>query len=529
MTSSSKTRRPAVLALAVALVLGGCGGADPDEDGPTTGGQPLSDVGPTTSAGPEAVDRPAGAVGFDDLDQAVVQIEATGTFESPGEGALERAGRGSGFVISDDGLAVTNNHVVTGAGALQVWLDGEEYNARVLGVSECLDLAVIDIDGDALPFLQWREGDIPSAMEVWAAGFPLGDPDYTITRGIVSKKDTEVATGWAALDHVIEHDARIREGNSGGPLVDAEGRVVGVNYAGVDELDFNYAIHRDEVLRVLEELTQGTDVLSLGVNGEGWVSDDGSESGVFVSSVAAGSPADKAGLAAGDLITSLQGVSLATGGTLEEYCSVLRTHGTEDTLDVEAYRPSEDTPYAGQINGEALVAQSVPEIAGADDDAPTDREFVTVTDDEGVVTVDVPAEWSDVNGASWSDDLGNLYYDVTAAVDVGTYFESWDVSGVQVSASSDALDDYTPESYLAENSEGLTEACTPEGGPQPYDDGAYQGLYEVWLECGGSSSFVQIAAVSSDGGHLVVVNLQMLDGDVDVLETVLSTFIAVMP
>jgi serine protease Do len=522
-------RRPRLLATALCLLaLAACGPDTPDggdvtgagETGAGPGGQP---GGVTTDTGTEGRHTT-----FADLERAVIQIEATGTFEVPGEGAFESAGRGSGFLIDPSGLALTNNHVVTGAGTLDVWLDGERHNAQVLGVSECLDLAVVDVEGDNLPFLEWHDGDITNALEVWAAGFPLGDPEFTITRGIVSKQDTSGATSWAALDHIIEHDARIRGGNSGGPLVDEQGRVVGVNYAGDDALDFSFAIHRDEVLRVVEDLKAGTDVLSLGVNGQAWVSEDGSASGIFVASVGPGSPADQAGVEPGDLITSLQGVSLAADGTMDEYCSVLRTHGQDATLDIAVYRPAEDTAYEGQVNGEPLVAQSIPVVPDAAEDPPADREFVSVSDDSGVVSVTVPADWSDVNGASFTDDLGNLFYDVTVSTDIDDFLGTWDVSGVQVGASSDALDDYTPEGYLDEQGQSvLSESCTAEGDREPYDDGVYEGVYDVWVGCGQTdATFVRIAAVASDSSYFVRVNMQLLDEDLDVLEAVLSSFMA---
>jgi serine protease Do len=121
---------------------------------------------------------------------------------------------------------LTNNHVVTGAGTLKVWRNGDQsktLNARIVASSECLDLTVVKIDGNDLPYIGFREGLISTADEVYAAGFPLGDPTFTMTKGIVSKADTPADTPWASLDHVIEHDARIRSGNSGGPLVDPDG------------------------------------------------------------------------------------------------------------------------------------------------------------------------------------------------------------------------------------------------------------------------------------------------------------------
>jgi serine protease Do len=147
---------------------------------------------------------------------------SAGQFCRPRMGEIyNAAGRGSGFIIDPSGIAVTNNHVVTGAGLLRVWIDGESSprNARVLGVSECWDLAVIDIEGDGYPYMEFHQSEVNVGLEVYAAGFPLGDPEYTLTKGIVSKARAGGESFWASVDSVIEHDARIRGGNSGGPLV----------------------------------------------------------------------------------------------------------------------------------------------------------------------------------------------------------------------------------------------------------------------------------------------------------------------
>src|SRR5690606_23807799 len=128
----------------------------------------------------------------------------------PEVGMATQAGSGTGFVISEDGLAVTNNHVVTGAATLEVYVGGDtsrSYNATIVGVSECNDLALIRIDADdPLPTLSWQESDPTVGQEVYAAGFPLGDPEYTLTRGIVSKAQATGETPWASIDFTLEHD-----------------------------------------------------------------------------------------------------------------------------------------------------------------------------------------------------------------------------------------------------------------------------------------------------------------------------------
>ena len=134
---------------------------------------------------------PAAETSFQDAIQATIQIEAQGSFMDPEFGMqLNTAGRGSGFIIDPSGIAVTNNHVVTGAAFLQVFVEGNDrpLNAKILGVSECNDLAVIDIEGDGFPFLEWSDVAARLGTEIYALGFPLGDPEPTLTRGVISKE-----------------------------------------------------------------------------------------------------------------------------------------------------------------------------------------------------------------------------------------------------------------------------------------------------------------------------------------------------
>ncbi len=179
-----------------------------------TKGDQTNKVEEASSAAPDA---PAVAT-LDDVQQAVVQIVAVGTFRDPKEGLqANAAGAGSGFIIDPTGIAVTNNHVVTGAAFLKVFVAGEEEprNARVLGVDECSDLAVIDIEGEGFAYLEWYKASLKVGLEIYAAGFPLGDPEYTLTRGIVAKAKAKGQTSWASVDHVIQHDAETNPGNSG--------------------------------------------------------------------------------------------------------------------------------------------------------------------------------------------------------------------------------------------------------------------------------------------------------------------------
>ncbi|MCS5715103.1 trypsin-like peptidase domain-containing protein [Herbiconiux sp. CPCC 205716] len=471
----------------------------------------------------------AGPASFDRVQSATLQIEAEGTFADPENGQSgEQPGAGSGFFISSGGLAVTNNHVVAGAGTISVRVggdDGKEYDARVLGASECLDIAVLQVDGESFPFLGWQKGDITTGEQVYAAGFPLGDPDFTLTQGIVSKNDTSGESAWASLDHVIEHDAKIRPGNSGGPLVNKDGAVVGINYASIGELDYNFAIHRDEAQAVLDRLIDGTDVQSLGVNAQALpVDDQGEPLGVWVSSVDAGSPADAAGVLPGDVLLRMAGTTLATEGTLEQYCDVLTTQGADDTIDVDVYRPGDDTFYRGQFNGTALTAVVVP---GADaGSAPTDdgREYATITDDTGVLSVDVPVEWADVDGASFTGPGGHEFLDVRASTDLEAFASSWGTSGVTVSAAEAAVD-LTPESIFASFG-GYTAQCTLKE-TDGYSDGVYTGQYQYYTGCGGVSDYVIVVAQPSDASYVMVVSVAIADpGDLPAIEHIMGSFAA---
>ncbi|MCB0094597.1 MAG: serine protease, partial [Caldilineaceae bacterium] len=318
---------------------------------------PADEAAPTPT--PMPTEEPAALGPIDNLEDAqsaVIQIEAVGTFEDPEEGLIPNAaGRGSGFIIDPSGIAVTNNHVVTGAAFLKVFVAGEDEprNARVLGVSECSDLAVIDIQGDGFPYLTWYKGTIKVGLDVYAAGFPLGDPEYTLTRGIVSKAQANGDTSWASVDSVLQHDATINRGNSGGPLIDADGAVVAVNYAGNASTNQYFAISSVDAIPIVENLMTGSDVNALGINGQA-VSDGEQLSGIWVASVKSGSPADQIGIKSGDIIVTMEGVQLATDGTMADYCNILRSHDAEDVLTVQVLRFDTKEMLKGQINGRVL-------------------------------------------------------------------------------------------------------------------------------------------------------------------------------
>ncbi|HSG19022.1 MAG TPA: trypsin-like peptidase domain-containing protein, partial [Anaerolineae bacterium] len=364
--------RPFVMLISFISIVGlacsalGDGGASPTNE--PNNQQPPSQESPVK--GDDSVST------LDDVKSATIQIEAQGTFRDPEVGLLvNAAGRGTGFIIDPSGIAVTNNHVVAGAALLKVWVGGESTprNARVLGLSECSDLAVIDIDGDGYPYLDWYTGTVKTGLEVYAAGFPLGEPEYNLTKGIISKEKADGETSWASVDHVLGHDATINPGNSGGPLVDANGAVIGVNYSSRASANQYFAIGGDLAQSLIEKMRGGTDVDSIGVNGTAVISDDGSLSGVWVSSVKSGTSADKAGLQPGDIIYQLEGLVLATDGTLKDYCDVVRSHSPSDTLSMSVIRFDSGELLEGQLNGRELEVTGSFDVSGgtSSGEAPT--------------------------------------------------------------------------------------------------------------------------------------------------------------
>jgi serine protease Do len=465
--------------------------------------------------------------------QAVIQIEAQGTFVDPQVGTrFNVAGSGSGFIIDESGIAVTNNHVVTGAALLRVWVAGENQprNARVLGVSECADLAVIEIDGDGFSYLEWFDGNVDVGLDVYAAGFPLGDPEYTLTRGIVSKARADGRTNWASVANVIEHDATINPGNSGGPLVTAGGQVVAVNYAGASSVGQFFAIAQPQALPVIEQMRQGNDVLSIGINGTAVLGDG--LSGIWVSSVKSGSPADRAGVRGGDILTRLEGLVLATDGTMADYCDILRSRSPEDTLAIEVLRFETEEVLEGQINGRELelsfsFAQQLGGSTGGDTGtgtgtADTYTNYRFVNDNSGLLSVEIPVDWGDVDGSPWTLDGDVIGLSVTAAPNINNFNNSWTTPGVFFGASDEFV---LPTNELLDLFD-FGDSCQY-GGRDSYQDPVYAGVYDLWVDCGGTGSLLVVVVVEpADGSYTAVVLVQVVsDADLDALDRILDSFI----
>jgi len=526
---SSRKAAPALALLALWVASLACAGGGGETPAPAQTQAPAGTLAP-------AVPSSRGAVSsVDDVKSATIQIEAVGTFVEPDTGPLfNAAGRGSGFIIDPSGIAVTNNHVVSGAGLLKVWVGGsdKELSAKVLGVSECSDLAVIDIEGDGFPFLQWSGDTIKVGTEIYVAGFPLGDPEYTLTRGVISKANADGEERWASVASSIEYDAQALPGNSGGPVVNKDGEVVAVHYAGNRETRQVFGIAGELAKPVTDTLATGKDVDSIGINGEAVSNEDGSIFGIWVSAVTSGSMADKAGIEAGDIITMLENVVVATDGTMADYCDIIRAHDSSDVLALEVLRLSTGEVLTGQLNGDKLAASysfsseigAEGGTASAEGEAYTD--FAAVTDDTGAIQMEVPVSWSDVNGQPWSDS-GTNWASVFAAPSLQEFDNSWGTPGVKFNVTRDkekigghiqVLDWTRGQSFLKD--------CELDS-RYDYDDGYYRGAFDYYTRCGGTTDYMILAAVpKQDAGDVLIwLEVQIASqADLDVAQHILDTF-----
>ncbi len=243
---------------------------------------------------------------------------------------------GSGVIVSHDGYILTNHHVIEGADQIEVALaDGRKANGRIIGSDPETDLAVIKIDlGSNLPAItfghaeQSRVGDI-----VLAIGNPFG-VGQTVTMGIVSALKRN-HLGLNTFENFIQTDAAINPGNSGGALVDANGNLIGINSAiyspNGGSLGIGFAIPVSTAKKIMEQIIQSGSVV------RGWIGvavQDltpellesfklGNIQGVLIAEVVRGSPADKAGVRAGDILLSIAGKQLTDSNIMLETISAL--------------------------------------------------------------------------------------------------------------------------------------------------------------------------------------------------------------
>lgn len=297
----------------------------------------------------------------------VVQVTSTSVVsQSPVFGAQEARSLGSGFVIDKAGHIVTNFHVVEGASKVEVNFSGaDRVPAKVVGIDPSTDLAVLKIDAQARALTPLPLGD-SDAIRVGDAVVAIGNPfglERTVTAGIVSALQRQIrAPNGFTIDKAIQTDAPINQGNSGGPLLDARGQVIGVNSQIESDSGGNvgigFAVPVNTVREVVSQVlrTGRVEHSYMGIEMQA-VDENLSQTfrlpvqkGVLITAVRPGSPADRAGLKGGDRQVVVDGVSYALGGDIvtraegeeithpDQLRGLVMAHDPGDTITLEIYR-----------------------------------------------------------------------------------------------------------------------------------------------------------------------------------------------
>lgn len=339
----------ALLTLMLSLFLLGC-----SDDGGTEDATPTprasATAAPEASSGDDATPAASGDEDEVSVPDLVARVHPSiVTVTARGE---RGEGEGSGVIWDADGTIVTNNHVVEGARDVGVALaSGERLDARVRATDPLTDLAVLEVDATDLPAARFADELPRVGQPVLAVGNPLGF-EGTVTSGIVSGLHRSIPSGGAtpALVDLIQTDAAISPGNSGGALVDFEGRVVGVNVAYLPPaggaVSIGFAIPSPTVTDVVRDLLDDgrAEHPYLGVSltqltpeiAERF--DVAAREGAIVGVVERGSPAGRSGLEPGDVITGIDGGEIRA---VEDLFGALRRSDPGDTVALEVLRDGE--------------------------------------------------------------------------------------------------------------------------------------------------------------------------------------------
>jgi serine protease Do len=285
-----------------------------------------------------------------------------------------RTAQGSGFIISADGYILTNNHVVDGAEKVEIELtDGRTFTAEIKGTESESDVAVLKIDTEGLSYLELADSEKLEVGEwVLAIGNPLG-LSHTVTAGIVSAKG-RAGFGLADLENFIQTDAAINYGNSGGPLINLDGKVVGMNTAiagSTGNIGIGFAIPINMARYAYEQIVESGTVERglLGVRTNGLDPDNAEifglkgTKGVLIAEVIEDSPAEKAGLTHNDVVLEVNGQPVESAVDLQSKISMLKPgteveltlwrDGKREKVEVELGKRSSSDKIAGNVPTEA--------------------------------------------------------------------------------------------------------------------------------------------------------------------------------
>jgi serine protease Do len=356
-------------------------------------------------------------------------------FDFPDQGPSAERSLGSGMIVDKKGYILTNNHVVDQATKIQVTLNGDQtlYTAKVVGVDEETDLAVIKIDvGHDLPLVKLGNSDAVQVGD-WALaiGNPFGFLQGSVTAGIISAKDR--GNVGQQFQRFIQTDAAINPGNSGGPLVNMAGQVIGINTAiitgGRGNEGVGFALPSNTAVGVYNQLIANGKVTrgSIGVsftetqgNNPIVLKELGAPYGIVLQRVEAGSPAEKAGLMSGDVITSVNGKPVHTGNDL---VNPIASTPVGSTIRVTYVRDKKEHEASLTVADRSKLFPDRAGNGGSSDNGPAPVEFGLRVEDMGTERAR-RAGFENIKGvivtevdpASFAEDIGFTRGDVITEV-----------------------------------------------------------------------------------------------------------------
>ncbi|MCI9264138.1 MAG: PDZ domain-containing protein [Oscillospiraceae bacterium] len=264
---------------------------------------------------------------------------------------VKGAAAGSGFVVSRDGYILTNYHVIKGASSIQVaFVDGTTYDATLVGGEEPNDIAVLKIETQGLtPVVLGDSDNLVVGEQVCAIGNPLGELTFTFTSGYVSAKDRSITMESGEIMNMLQTDTAINSGNSGGPLFNMYGQVIGITTAKYSSSSsssasvegIGFAIPINDVKNMVKDIIEkgyvtgkpNVGILMNDVSAE--AQRYGIPAGAYVEAVLEGSCGEKAGLKAGDIITAVGDSAVTTSNQLS---SAVKNYKAGDTVSFTIYR-----------------------------------------------------------------------------------------------------------------------------------------------------------------------------------------------
>jgi len=293
---------------------------------------------------------------------AVVSITTTATAQDFFGRTVEEQGGGTGFIITNDGLILTNKHVAQAGDSLSVITsEGKSYNAKTVALDPTNDLAILKIEASGLPVVDLGDSnDLQIGQWIIAIGNALGELQNTVTVGVISARERQITAGGGTsqqeqLNNLLQVDAAINSGNSGGPLVNLAGQVVGINTAmATNAQNIGFAIPINQAKSAIDSYKKSGKIIKpfLGVRYT-TITKDMIDSlnlkvdhGALVgagqgqAAVTSDSPAQKAGIKSGDILLEINGERIDENHTLG---ALISEYKPDDEIEIKIYRDNKES------------------------------------------------------------------------------------------------------------------------------------------------------------------------------------------